>query len=66
MKACIKAAPKNPPINVCDDDEGIPNHQVKRFQAIAATRPENITSRVIKFSLTVLAIVLPILNSPMI
>ena len=38
------AAPANPPINVWDDDEGIPNHQVSRFQEIAAINPEKITT----------------------
>ena len=50
---------------VCDELEGMPNHQVSKFQAIAAIKPAKITSSVIKFSLTDLAIVFPILNSPM-
>ena len=37
--APAKAAPTNPPINVCDELEGIPNHQVIRFQTIAASKP---------------------------
>ena len=37
---------------------------VSRFHAIAAISPAKITSRVMKFSLTVLAMVFPILNSP--
>lgn len=41
------AAPANPPINVCDEEEGIPNHQVRRFQIMAADNPANITCRVI-------------------
>ena len=57
---------RKPPIKVCEEEDGIPNHQVSKFQQIAAIRPEKITSSVIKFSLTVLAIVLPILNSPII
>ncbi len=36
-------APANPPINVCDDEEGIPNHQVSKFQAMAAMSPLNTT-----------------------
>ncbi|MNZ85145.1 hypothetical protein D3C78_1039240 [compost metagenome] len=28
-------APARDPINACEDEEGIPNHQVIRFQAIA-------------------------------
>ena len=37
------AAPAKPPINVCEDEEGMPNHQVSKFQIIAAIRPEKIT-----------------------
>jgi hypothetical protein len=62
--ACASAAPIKPPISVWDELEGMPNHHVRRFQVIAAIRPANITSSVIKFSLTDLAMVLPILNSP--
>ena len=52
------AAPAKPPINVCEELDGIPNHQVSKFQPIAATRPDIITGNVIKSYLTVLAIVL--------
>ena len=52
------AAPANPPINVCDEEEGMPDHQVSRFHTIAAISPENITSSVIHSCFTVLAIVL--------
>src|SRR6187431_120922 len=38
------AAPANPPMRVCEDDDGIPNHQVRRFQEMAAIRPEKITT----------------------
>ena len=31
-KACIRAAPKKPPISVCDDDEGIPTTRVNKFK----------------------------------
>src|ERR1700676_5394779 len=58
------AAPMNPPRRVWDELEGMPNHQVSRFQAIAPMSPEKMTSSVIKRKLTELAIVLPILNSP--
>ncbi|MNY08539.1 hypothetical protein D3C86_1413990 [compost metagenome] len=51
-------APAKPPIRVCEELEGIPNHQVKRFQVMAASKPARITSRVMKFSTTVLAMVL--------
>ena len=37
------AAPANPPISVCDEEDGIPNHHVNRFQIIAAIRPAKIT-----------------------
>ena len=30
------AAPANPPIRVCEEEDGIPFHQVTRFQVIAA------------------------------
>jgi hypothetical protein len=45
--ACAIAAPAKPPISVCDELEGIPNHQVKRFQKIAANKPAKITDRLI-------------------
>src|SRR3954454_5692761 len=40
-------APTIPPISACDDEEGRPNHQVARFQAIAPIRPANTVSSVI-------------------
>lgn len=40
---CATAAPAKPPINVCEDDEGIPYHQVSKFQQIAAIIPESTT-----------------------
>ena len=43
--AWATAAPAKPPMSVCDDEEGMPNHQVKRFQKVAARRPANITQR---------------------
>src|SRR5690606_11748447 len=58
VKALAIPAPAKPPIRVCDELEGTPNHQVKRFHAIAARRPDNITSRVMNSSNTVLAMVL--------
>jgi hypothetical protein len=39
------AAPTNPPTRVCEELEGSPNHHVKRFQAIAATKADAITVR---------------------
>jgi len=41
-----KAAPAKAPINVWEEDEGIPNHQVSRFQKIAASNPAKITSSI--------------------
>jgi hypothetical protein len=49
----MMAAPANPPISVCEEDEGIPNHQVARFHIIAATMPEKITGNVMYCSRTV-------------
>ena len=37
------AAPANPPIRVWEEEEGIPYHQVRRFQRIAAINPERMT-----------------------
>ena len=51
-------APAKPPISVCEEEDGMPCHHVKRFQMIAAIRPEKITSSVMKSLFTVLAIVL--------
>ena len=56
--ACAIAAPAKPPMSVCDEEEGIPNHHVSRFQQIAAINPENTTGNVINSFVTVLAIVL--------
>src|SRR5690606_11923064 len=39
MPAWAIAAPAKPPINVCEDEEGMPNHQVSRFQLMAAISP---------------------------
>src|SRR2546430_12072041 len=64
--ALARAAPIKPPMRVCDELEGMPDHQVSRFQVIAAIRPAKITRKLIKCSFTDLEIVLPILNSPMI
>lgn len=61
--ACATAAPAKPPMSVCDDDDGIPNHQVKRFQKVAAKSPARITQRSMALLSTVLATVLPTLMS---
>ena len=57
VPACAIAAPAKPPISVCDDDEGMPDHHVNKFQIIAAINPEKTTSNVIHSVFTVLAIV---------
>ena len=54
---CMIAAPAKPPMSVCEDEEGIPNHQVNRFQKIAAIKPDKITGRVINSLNTVLLMV---------
>ena len=36
-----------PPISACEDDDGSPNHQVARFQAIAPISPPKTTVGVI-------------------
>ena len=43
----MMAAPANPPISVCDDEEGIPFHHVKRFQMMAAMTPARMMGNVI-------------------
>lgn len=52
------AAPANPPISVCEDEDGIPFHHVIRFQVMAAMTPANIIGKVIYCSTTVLDTVL--------
>ncbi len=41
VPALATAAPASPPISACDEDEGMPYHQVIRFQLIAPTRAPN-------------------------
>jgi hypothetical protein len=65
VPALMMAAPANPPIKVCDEEEGIPNHQVARFHTMAAINPEKITGNVTNSGRTVLETVLAIPNSPM-
>ena len=48
IKACAIAAPAKPPISVCEEEEGIPYHQVSKFQKMAAIKPEKITGKVMK------------------
>jgi len=42
--ALASAAPASPPISACEDEEGMPNHQVMTFQAIAPTSAPNTTT----------------------
>ena len=44
------AAPANPPINVCEEEEGMPNHQVNKFQHIAAIKPDKYYQQCDKFT----------------
>jgi hypothetical protein len=39
--SATNAAPTIPPISACDELDGSPKYQVRRFQAIAPTRPAN-------------------------
>src|SRR5690606_35847903 len=39
VDAAAMAAPPSPPMSACEEDDGRPNHQVSRFQAMAPTRP---------------------------
>ena len=45
--ACIKVAPKSPPINACEELDGRPNHHVIKFHITAASKAQNITCKVI-------------------
>ena len=54
---CAIAAPANPPINVCEEEDGIPFHQVIKFQVIAPINPEIITGSVTNSLCTVFATV---------
>ena len=39
------AAPIKPPISVCEELDGIPNHHVNKFQQIAAIKPASTTAK---------------------
>src|SRR4030095_7011591 len=52
------AAPANPPINVCEEEEGIPNHQVSKFHEMAAIKPEKITTIILSCGIILLFTVL--------
>src|SRR5436190_1098119 len=54
---CAMAAPAKPPINVCDEDDGMPYHQVSRFQQMAAIIPAKTTVRSYDPAFTVFATV---------
>ncbi len=58
VPACAIAAPAKPPINVWDEEDGMPNHQVKRFQVMAESNPAHTTVKVIYSCFTVFAMVL--------
>ena len=62
-KALVIPAPAKPPIRVCDELEGIPNHQVVKFQVMAAIKPASITCIVTKCSFTIFDTVLATLWS---
>src|SRR6188472_3886338 len=47
VPAATSVAPITPPISACDDDEGNPKYQVRRFQTIAPINPANTTVSVI-------------------
>ena len=47
VPAATNVAPTTPPISACELLEGRPKYQVRRFQAIAPTRPANTTVGVI-------------------
>ena len=57
------AAPAKPPTKVCDELEGIPKYQVRRFQKMAAMIPARITWSVMALVSTTLAMVSAIFNS---
>jgi hypothetical protein len=52
VPALIKVAPINPPTKVCEELDGKPNHQVIRFQVIAATSAAAITVKFITSGFT--------------
>ena len=37
-------APTRPPTSACDEEDGMPAHQVNRFQTMAPTNPHNSTA----------------------
>ena len=47
----MMAAPANPPIRVCEEEEGMPFHQITKFQVIAAIIPASIIGKVLYYGL---------------
>ena len=45
IPTAARVAPIRPPMSAWDDDEGSPNHQVMRFQAIAPSSAARTTTR---------------------
>ena len=43
VPALATAAPTRPPISACDEDDGMPYHQVIRFHAMAPISAPNTT-----------------------
>ena len=58
------AAPAKPPINVWEEEEGIPFHHVNKFHIIAAITPDRMIGKVIYSSMTVFDTVLAIPKPP--
>src|SRR6266540_366067 len=56
--ALATPAPAKPPMRACDDEVGSPNHQVRRFQAMAPARPAKTTASLTTRASTVLPTVL--------
>jgi hypothetical protein len=50
--ACTSMAPTTPPINACDELDGMPRYQVVMFQAIPPASPAKTTARVTELWLT--------------
>ena len=62
----MMAAPAKPPISVWEEEDGIPFHQVIRFQEIAAMIPARMIGSVIYCSTTVFDTVFAIPKPPII
>ena len=65
IPAAAMPAPAKPPINVCEEEEGMPNHQVSRFQAIAAINPAKITFIIVPpFTASAFTVLATVLATP--